>query len=279
MFSETAGFRHDSIPAGITAIQEIGAANGFAVDATEDSTAFTDANLAQYQAVICLSTTGDVLTDDEQAAFERFIAAGNGYVGIHAAADTEYGWDWYGDLVGAYFASHPPGTPAGAIDVEDADDASTTSLPLRWARTDEWYNYKPPAAGAARRRRRLQPALRRPRAGDARRDDLRRAGRQRRRPTTTRSPGARTSPAATPGTRACGHTTASYSEPDFRAHLLGGIQSVTDLAGAGCGAEQGALAERRRLREGHARRRHREPVRARHRPGRARLLHRARRRA
>src|SRR5919106_6284474 len=72
VFSETAGFRHDSIPAGITAINELGAANGFAVDATENLTAFNDANLAQYDAVVFLSTTGDVLTDEEQAAFERF---------------------------------------------------------------------------------------------------------------------------------------------------------------------------------------------------------------
>jgi cytochrome c len=149
VFSETAGFRHDSIPAGITAINELGAANGFAVDATEDSTAFTDANLAQYDAVVFLSTTGDVLTDEQQGAFERFIQAGNGYVGIHAGADTEYGWDWYGDLVGAYFASHPPGTPTGSIDVEDATHPSTATVPTRWTRTDEWYNYKPPAAGPA----------------------------------------------------------------------------------------------------------------------------------
>src|ERR671915_2379305 len=149
VFSETAGFRHDSIPAGITAINELGTANGFAVDATEDSAAFNDANLAQYDAVVFLSTTGDVLTDAEQAAFERFVQAGNGYVGIHAGADTEYGWDWYGDLVGAYFASHPAGTPTAAIDVEDATHPSTATVPTRWTRTDEWYNYKPPAAGAA----------------------------------------------------------------------------------------------------------------------------------
>ncbi|MGH3339726.1 MAG: ThuA domain-containing protein, partial [Propionibacteriaceae bacterium] len=147
VFSETAGFRHDSIPAGIAAIQELGAANGFAVDATEDSSQFNDANLAQYQAVIFLSTTGDVLSDTEQAAFERYIAAGNGYVGVHAAADTEYDWGWYGDLVGAYFSAHPPGTPTASIDVEDAAHASMTGVPARWTRTDEWYNYKPPAAG------------------------------------------------------------------------------------------------------------------------------------
>src|ERR687892_2674321 len=117
VFPETAAFRHDSIPAGITAIQELGAANGFAVEATEDSTAFTDANLAQYDAVVFLNTTGDVLTDEQQGAFERYIQAGGGYVGIHAAADTEYGWDWYGDLLGAYFRNHPTGTyPNGGRD-------------------------------------------------------------------------------------------------------------------------------------------------------------------
>ena len=149
VFSETAAFRHDSIPAGITAIQELGAANGFAVDATEDSTQFNDTNLAQYQAVIFLSTTGDVLSDTEQAAFERYIAGGNGYVGIHAAADTEYGWDWYGDLVGPTSPHIRPARRPPSVDVEDTAHASTTTVPTRWTRTDEWYNYKPPAAGAA----------------------------------------------------------------------------------------------------------------------------------
>ena len=66
----------------------------------------------KYKAVILLSTTGDVLNADQQAAFERYIKAGGGYVGIHAASDTEYNWAWYGELVGAYF-NQPPGEPAG----------------------------------------------------------------------------------------------------------------------------------------------------------------------
>ncbi|HEX5979935.1 MAG TPA: ThuA domain-containing protein, partial [Thermoleophilaceae bacterium] len=234
VFSETADFRHDSIPAGITAINELGTANGFAVDATEDSTAFNDANLALYDAVVFLSTTGDVLTDEQQAAFERFIQAGNGYVGIHAGADTEYGWDWYGDLVGAYFASHPPGTPTAAIDVEDTTHPSTATVPTRWTRTDEWYNYKPPAAGPAA-------------AGDysprydvhvlARMDES----------TYDEDDGsdevADDHPIAWCSNfdgghswyTGLGHTAATYSEPDFREHLLGGLRSVTDFAGAGCG--------------------------------------------
>ncbi|HCU51389.1 MAG TPA: hypothetical protein DGG94_16590, partial [Micromonosporaceae bacterium] len=103
VFSKTAGFRHDSIPDGIAAIQQLGTANGFTVVATEDAANFNDANLAQFAAVIWLSTTGDVLDATQQAAFERYIRAGGGYVGIHAASDTEYDWAWYGQLVGAYF--------------------------------------------------------------------------------------------------------------------------------------------------------------------------------
>ena len=86
VFSKTAGFRHDSIPQGIAAIQALGAANGFTVTATEDAAAFTDANLAQYDVVVFLSTTGDVLDDAQQTAFENYIRAGGGYAGIHAAA-------------------------------------------------------------------------------------------------------------------------------------------------------------------------------------------------
>src|SRR2546429_8640463 len=107
VFSKTAAFRHDSIPDGIAAIQQLGQQHNFTVDATEDAAAFNDTNLAQYQVVIWLSTTGDVLDDTQQAAFERYIQHGGGFTGIHAAADTEYGWAWYGGLVGAYFKQHP----------------------------------------------------------------------------------------------------------------------------------------------------------------------------
>src|SRR6266403_2021959 len=108
VFSATAGYRHASITNGIAAIQTLGSTNGFTVDATEDATAFSDVNLAQYKAVIFLNTTGDVLTNTTQeSALQNFIRAGGGWVGIHSAADTEYGWPWYGGLVGAYFASHP----------------------------------------------------------------------------------------------------------------------------------------------------------------------------
>jgi type 1 glutamine amidotransferase len=142
VFSKTAAFRHSSIDEGVTAIRKLGAENNFQVDASEEASLFTDENLALYDAVIFLSTTGDVLNEQQQAAFERYIQAGGGYVGIHAASDTEYTWKWYGDLVGAYFLGHPAQQTA-SIDIEDADDHSTIGLPERWTRFDEWYDFKP----------------------------------------------------------------------------------------------------------------------------------------
>jgi type 1 glutamine amidotransferase len=142
VFSKTAAFRHSSIDEGVTAIRKLGAENNFQVDASEEASLFTDENLALYDAVVFLSTTGDVLNAEQQAAFERYIQAGGGYVGIHAASDTEYTWKWYGDLVGAYFRGHPAQQTA-SIDIEDADDHSTIGLPERWTRFDEWYDFKP----------------------------------------------------------------------------------------------------------------------------------------
>ncbi len=141
IFSKTAGFRHDAIPAGIAAIEKLGTENGFTVDVTEDAAAFNDENLAQYEVVIWLSTTGDVLNTEQQASFERYIANGGGYAGVHAASDTEYDWSWYGGLVGAYFSGHPQNQDA-TIKVEDGVHPSTAHLPSRWDRYDEWYNFR-----------------------------------------------------------------------------------------------------------------------------------------
>ncbi len=141
-FTRTAGFRHDSIPDAIDAVQRLGSEHGFAVDATEDPHAFNDAQLGTYAAVMFLLTTGDVLDDQQQAAFERYIENGGGYVGVHSATDTEYDWPWYSALVGTFFADHPPGTYLAAVHVEQPDDPATGFLPDPWVRVDEWYNFR-----------------------------------------------------------------------------------------------------------------------------------------
>jgi cytochrome c len=144
VFSKTKGWKHTSIPFGIEAIYKLGKENGFLVDTTKNSKFFDDYNLKQYHAVIFNNTTRNVLNAEEQAAFERYIQAGGGYVGIHAAADTEYEWPWYDKLVGAHFSSHPhnPNVRAGIVNVTDKNHMSTAELPDHWKRTDEWYNYR-----------------------------------------------------------------------------------------------------------------------------------------
>jgi type 1 glutamine amidotransferase len=146
VYSRTEGFRHDSIPAGIAALRQQGSTRGFAIEATEDPTAFTDDSLSRHKVIVFLSTTGDVLNDSQQSAFERFIRRGNGFVGVHAAADTEYDWPFYGAMLGAYFDGHPD-IQGASIQIEDPAHPSMSSLPRVWMRRDEWYNFRPNPRG------------------------------------------------------------------------------------------------------------------------------------
>ncbi|MDX1327715.1 MAG: ThuA domain-containing protein, partial [Arenibacter sp.] len=143
VFSKTMGFKHSSIPAGIAAIQKLGEENQFEVDTTKNAAIFTDEELKKYSAIIFLSTTGNILDAKQEAAFERYIQAGGGFVGVHAAADTEYDWNWYGKLVGAYFHSHPPGAPEADFIIKDPQFMATNMFTdTVWSRSDELYNFK-----------------------------------------------------------------------------------------------------------------------------------------
>lgn len=146
VFCKTAGFHHQSIADGIVAIQKLGAENKFDVDTTIDAEKFNYENLKQYKAIIFLSTTGDVLNDEQQEAFKKYIEAGGGYMGIHAATDCEYNWPWYGNLSGAYFGGHPSQQVA-KLSIVDRKNISTKFLPNPWIRKDEWYSFKWMATG------------------------------------------------------------------------------------------------------------------------------------
>lgn len=144
VFSKAKGWKHSCIPFGIAAIQKLGKENSFLVDTTKNAAYFNDDSLKKYHAVIFNSTTRNVLNAEQQAAFERYIQAGGGYVGIHAAADTEYEWPWYDKLMGAHFSSHPHNSNIrkATVNVTDKNHIATSGLPDKWERTDEWYNYK-----------------------------------------------------------------------------------------------------------------------------------------
>jgi uncharacterized protein len=141
LFSKTAGWHHESILQGVQAIRGLGDLHDFKVFWSEDPTRiFKDEELKKYKAVIFLSTTGDALNDDQQAAFERYIKAGGGFVGIHAAADTEYGWPWYTKMVGHMFHIHPA-VQTATIKVEDANFPGMDRFAKRFLATEEWYEY------------------------------------------------------------------------------------------------------------------------------------------
>lgn len=222
VFSKTAAFRHDSIPDGVAALKELGTSAGFRVDATEDAAAFNPANLRRYAAVVFLSTTGDVLTNRQQASFESYIHRGGGYVGIHAAADTEYDWAFYGGLVGAYFQGHPAIQPARTV-VEDRAHPATSALGADWNRTDEWYNYRSNPRSSVRVLASLDESSY---TGGTMNGDHPIAWCQ-------NYAGGRSFYTGV------GHLSSAYAEPALRQHLLGGLRWAAGKTQADCRPENG----------------------------------------
>ncbi|WP_437063723.1 ThuA domain-containing protein [Streptomyces sp. enrichment culture] len=222
VFSKTAGFRHDSIPEGVAALKELGTPAGISVTATEEAGQFTTNNLAKYDAVAFLSTTGDVLNDAQQQAFENYIKNGGGYLGIHAAADTEYDWEFYGGLVGAYFDSHPEIQKA-TVRVEDHDHPATAHLDDAWEHTDELYNYRTNPREQAKVLATLDETTY---EGGTMKGDHPIAWCQ-----------------SYGGGRSfytgLGHTKESYADETFRGHLLGGMQYATGQVKADCKPDKG----------------------------------------
>ncbi|MEU3269610.1 ThuA domain-containing protein [Saccharomonospora sp. NPDC006951] len=146
VFSKVTNFEHDSIKAGIKAIRDLGAKNGFTVTATDDAKSFTDRNLARFDAIVFNNTnstpeSGDLLDEDQRAAFQRFVEGGGGFIGIHAASASERDWPWYEGLVGAIFDNHPD-PQVGRIKVLDRAHPSTKDLPELWEHREEWYNWR-----------------------------------------------------------------------------------------------------------------------------------------
>jgi uncharacterized protein len=149
VYSGSTGFRHDSIPAAVEAMKTLGAKAGYTVDASEDPEVFSAENLKQYKALVLVSNSTDPrkpesewFTGAKREALQGFLKDGKGVIGLHAAADSHYGWGWYGQMIGGYFERHPSGTPKGIVTVVDAKHPATAKLPKTLERNDEWYYYK-----------------------------------------------------------------------------------------------------------------------------------------
>jgi type 1 glutamine amidotransferase len=217
VFTKTEGFRHESIADGVKAIRELGDANGFTVTHTEDP---AELDAIEEDVVVFLSTTQDVLDAPQEAALESFVREGGGWVGVHAAADTEYDWPFYATLLGgARFESHPRIQEAD-IEVEDRTHPSTRHLRMRWTRTDEWYAFRENPRAQARILLRLDDSSYDP--GDS--------GMGAEHPIAWCRDVGRGRAFYT----GLGHTRESWSEPAFRRHLLGGILSAAGREPADC---------------------------------------------
>jgi type 1 glutamine amidotransferase len=148
IFSHTTGYRHDSIPAGITAVEAIARHRGLAVVASEDPTVFSANSLGRFRAIVLLSTTTDPgnpasewLVGERRAALEQFVESGGGVIAVHAAADSHYHWPWYTRMIGGRFARHPPGTPSGRLSIVESSHQANRGLPKTVQRIDEWYYF------------------------------------------------------------------------------------------------------------------------------------------
>ncbi|MDQ0846692.1 ThuA domain-containing protein [Streptomyces sp. V1I6] len=213
VFSKVTNFSHDSIPAGIEAIKKLGSENGFEVEATDDAAAFTDENLARFQAIVFNNTnstpeSGDLLDAAQRAALQKFVRGGGGWVGLHAASASERDWGWYEGLVGAIFDKHPA-VQTGRIKVLDRSHPSTEGLPELWERTEEWYNWRTNPTGKVHTLAQIKV-----------RDSITGLDEGVDHPWSwcQNYDGGRS------WFTAGGHAKSAFQEPDFLKHLLGGIQ-------------------------------------------------------
>ncbi|MBM0202609.1 ThuA domain-containing protein [Micromonospora sp. NPDC051227] len=238
VFSKTTGYRHDSIPAGISMLQQQASANNFEVVATEDSSVFTAANLATFDVIVMLQTSGMVWTSAAQRqAVEGYLASGKGIVAIHNATDMgiESEYPWWDQTIngGAHMPEHSPGVLPGTAIVADKQHPSTAGLPDRWNRSEEWYNFDTNPRG------KVHVLV----TADER----------------TYNPGSRAMGPDHPiswcrdtaGGRvwatAMGHAIDSYSETNFRNHVLGGIKWAAGNAPGDCGGTVWGNFEKRTL--------------------------------
>ena len=141
VFSKTQGFRHQSIPEGVSAIKKLASKHRFSVYATEDADVFTKESLGKYDVIILMSTTGSIFNEAQKEAFQEYVRSGKGVVGIHSATDTEYDWPWYNQMIGGQFNHHPQQQTA-RLKVVDRNHPATYHLNENWIHTDEWYEFK-----------------------------------------------------------------------------------------------------------------------------------------
>ncbi|WP_420341074.1 ThuA domain-containing protein [Streptomyces xinghaiensis] len=152
VFHDSGGQPSARTAAGIEALEEIGhqgpAEERFAVDATDDPTVFTTQKLRQYNAVVFLSTPGDILDNAQEDGFRAYVESGGGFLGVHDAARTEPDSSWFTGLIGTRPAGDgSAGVQRATVETGDRDHPATAGLPQEWSRKDHWLSWQPNPSG------------------------------------------------------------------------------------------------------------------------------------
>jgi type 1 glutamine amidotransferase len=146
VFSKTKGYKHKSIPSGIDFFKNLQKETNWKIDFSIDGNDFTSENLKNYKVIVFLNTTGNILEDNQKKAFQKYINRGNGFVGIHAASDTEKEWTWFTNMIGATFKIHPK-VQNGTLYIDTSSEhPAINHLKEKEVFKDEWYSFLKPVA-------------------------------------------------------------------------------------------------------------------------------------
>ena len=143
VFTKTAGYRHESISSGLKMLYDLSEKENWVITATENAQLLRDDFLSNFDVAVFLNPTGDAICEAGQESFEKWMDSGKGFVGIHAASDFEYDWEYYGNLCGAHFKTHPPAQEATIV-FENTDHPAMKPFKGMKSYTtyDEWYTFK-----------------------------------------------------------------------------------------------------------------------------------------
>ena len=143
LITRTVGWHHESINEAVDAFRTLSAKHLFKLTWEENvDRVITPEALKEFDVLVFLLTSGDILNEAQQKAVEKFIQSGKGFVGVHSASDTEYDWPWYNRLVGHMFHIHPV-IQTGKLQVHDRNFPGLERFPNALWWTDEWYEFGP----------------------------------------------------------------------------------------------------------------------------------------
>lgn len=151
VLTATAGYRHESIPAAVAAIEDLARPLGLVVERLDGPPPIGRLPLDGVVAVVLAQTTGDFLGAEAAARLEAFVREGGGLLALHAAADAHDGWPAYEALVGAWFRSHPPDLHTTIVRFEpDVPGLAALGGGREWRVTDELYDFRTNPRGRVR---------------------------------------------------------------------------------------------------------------------------------